>query len=196
MKAIALTALLALTSGCAGRTASVRTPPEQLEHGIVASAPRVETPQPTVRDLWQITLLSIGPLVSHGEFKTADSALALFAASYDGSCQAAEANFTRALLRLTPSNPAASPASALAMLNVYANSTCLPQSRSAEIAVMRKLAADMEALSQTKDSSAAAEIKKLKEQLELTRKELDRLRLRVIPPNRDTLRLTPREKAP
>jgi hypothetical protein len=67
------------------------------------------------------------------------------------------------------------------LIDRYLGSTCVPAERMAEAVLLRGIAVRLTALAAS-DSATADENRKLREQLELTKRELDRLRLRIIPP--------------
>ncbi|MNC97039.1 hypothetical protein D3C83_145750 [compost metagenome] len=66
------------------------------------------------------------------------------------------------------------------MLDKYLASTCLSEPRRVEATLLRGLAASMGKKPSAPDSASAEEIRKLKDQLEQTKKELERLKLRII----------------
>ncbi len=149
---------------------------------VPTAAPVPDAPGPTTHDVWQFTLLSVAPLAQRGDFVAADTMLAAFAHAHGGSCEAAESKYVRALLRLSPHNTSAKVETALPLLDTYLSSSCVAPGRAAEALMVRKVAADMMRQNFVGDSVSSEEIRKLKEQLELAKKELDRLKMRVIPP--------------
>jgi hypothetical protein len=143
-----------------------------------------EAPAPSVAEIWRLTIDSVAPLTQKGDFARADSVLSRFAAVHDGTCEAAESGFVRALLRLYPPGGRERLLEAISMLDSFAASTCLSPSRATEVALVRSYALAITKQAIVSDSTALDEVRKLKEQLDAARKELERLRLRVIPPGR------------
>ena len=185
MKASLALFAVATCVACAHRQTTVASPPqaEPTVEIVAAVPPPAPAPAPTSRDIYQITLLTVAPMAQRGEFVAADSALSAFARNNQGSCEASEAGYVRALLRLSPSNINAKAETALPLLDSYLGSTCLTPGRAAEVLLLRRVAADMMRQNFAGDSASSEEIRKLKEQLELAKKELDRLKMRIIPPN-------------
>ena len=178
-----LLATLLLVAACASRKDPVRLePPEPALAVVTTPASPAPAPGPTARDVWSLTLLGVAPLAQRGDFSGADSLLATFANTHPATCETAEASYIRALLRLSPGNSTAKAESALPLIDSYLASTCVAPGRAAEALVVRRVASDMMRQNFVGDSAAADQIRKLKEQLELTKKELDRLKMRVIPP--------------
>jgi hypothetical protein len=183
MSRLTIVAVSILVVACAHRQAVPATPqPEPRVFVIAATPPSVAPPAPSVRDLFQVTLLSVAPLAQRGEFVAADSALASFAKNHPGSCEAAESGYVRALLRLSPGNTRAKAETAIPFLDSYLASSCVAPARAAEVILVRRVASDLMRQNFAGDSATSEEIRKLREQLDLARKELDRLKMRIIPP--------------
>lgn len=149
-----------------------------------------EVPAPSLGEQWHKTLLSINPLGTATTLVDADSTLMAFAEKNDGSCEAAEAGYLRALILLSPEFKGYSPASALPLVDRYLTSVCLASPRFTEVVLVKRMAQALASRNPEPGSTADAELKRLRDELEQTRKELERLKMRVIPP-RDTLPLSP-----
>jgi hypothetical protein len=139
-----------------------------------AAAPRF-TPLESV-------LLAVAPQLDRGDFAQVDSALGVFALRQDGSCMAAESNYLRAVLRMSAPAQASRISEAVALLDGYLSSTCPTDSRAAEATFLRKLAVNSAQRATAADSVAAEEIRKLREQLDQTKRDVERLKMRIIPP--------------
>ena len=172
VRRVVLSLALTTLSACS----SWRTPAPVA--GTVLPPSTDSIPRPTEL---QVALGVISPMVVRGEFDRADSALALFSMQHDATCPGAEADYLRALLKLSPHNSRGRALEAVPLLDKYLGSTCLSAARAAEIVFVRKLAFDV-AQRGVSDSASAEEVRKLREQLDQTKKELDRLKMRVIQP--------------
>jgi hypothetical protein len=185
MKVLIALGISLLSVACVKRQATVLAPePEPEPEVIAAPPPQSAPPVPSARDSLLVTLLSIAPMTQRGEFPAADSTLAAFANRHEGTCEAAEAGYMRALLRLSPSNVHAKAETAIPLFDSYIGSSCVEPARASEALLLRRIASDIVRHNFAADSASAEEVKKLKEQLDLAKKELDRLKMRVIPPAR------------
>ena len=191
MRIITAVLLSILTASCAANRAAVVKQPEPTIEIVHPPATSSTSTSPTISDVWQMTLLTVAPLVQRGDFPGADSVLAYFGNSHANTCEGSESNYVRALLRLAPGNTVGKVETAAPLLDSYLASGCVSPGRAAEVVLLRKVAADLQRESVVADSSSAEQIRKLREQLEQTKKELDRLKMRVIPPRRDTTRIIP-----
>jgi hypothetical protein len=184
MRVVILLAATLASLSCVPRQAMLPEPPAAVE--VEPATPPLGPPVRITRadSAWREVLRTVTPLAQKGAYESADSLLAHFAGDHDGTCQAAEARYLRALFLLSPGNASAAPRKALPLLDSYLSSTCLQPYRSTEIEVMRTMALDLDRVASNGDSSTAATIRKLQEQLDQTNKELARLKMRVIPPGR------------
>jgi hypothetical protein len=119
-------------------------------------------------------------MLGSGRLADADSSLELLARRFDGTCVAAESSYMRALIRLSQAHDVPTP-TVVPLIDQYLGSTCVPPERAVEATLLRGIASLVAAGALT-DSSVAGENRALKQQLEQTRRELERLRLRIIPP--------------
>jgi hypothetical protein len=129
---------------------------------------------------WDSAMVSVSYATQRGDMMGADSILRSFAMSKRG-CSSTQADYVRGLLYVSPTAPTSKIAEALPLFDRYLGSPCLTPSKAAEVNFIRRLAADV-LLKTISDSASAEEVKKLRDQLETTKKELDRLKMRVIPP--------------
>jgi hypothetical protein len=112
---------------------------------------------------WDDTLRQAQALAANGQFASADSALAGFANRHQGSNEAIETAYWRALFKLDPSNRDVSVQIALASLDGYLADS-RPRRHVVEANTLRRTAAQLEALNklaasasaQAKDASSAA----------------------------------------
>jgi hypothetical protein len=188
--------LVSLVMGAACATARPAVQPQQdVAFGVVEPLPTAVVRTQEWSEQWRLTLESIASLAARGQFAKADSVLALFASNHDGSCAAAEAMYTRALLKLAPNNTSRSSRDAVGLLDAYVGSTCLPPNRAAEVNLIRNFAVELAHRPVLSDSASAEEVRKLREQLDQTKRDLERLKLRVIPPGGDGRRGQPTRKS-
>ena len=164
-----------------------------------AAPPPVVTPPPATDDAWPTTLASVQELVANGRYAEADSALASFSEQNVGTPQGAEALYWRGVVRLDPANVTATPRSALAALDAYlAGGAALPHYQ--EALVLRRAASLLDGTRRTPlagpDTTAPAEpvdtervlratqdtVRALREELQRTQAELERIRRRLRPP--------------
>jgi hypothetical protein len=176
--ALATSLAIALALGCAG---GATTP--------------AATPEPA-RDDWSVLRDSVATLVVAERHAAADSLLRDFAVRTAGTPQAAEATFWRAMVALDPENPVGSPRDALVAIDSYLAGG-LSQPRYAEATVLRRTAEVLERASQpvpvappvvvaASDSllrlrAAQDTIRQLRNELETTKTELDRIKRRIRP---------------
>jgi hypothetical protein len=178
-----------------------------------ASTTSVRRTMPTSAREWLAALTSAKAAASAGRYDDADRALYDFAQLYAGAPEAREAAYWRALFKLDPANRSASPRAAVEQLDVY-----LADSASAlhvtEAFVLRRLAQSLDSLSQNRivttrqpataelpaDDAAAAqerqqvlqkEIQRLKDSLERSTAELERIKKRLAPPTATPAPATP-----
>jgi hypothetical protein len=169
-----------------------------------ASTTSVRRTMPTSAREWLAALTSAKTAASAGRYDAADRTLYNFAQLYAGAPEAREVAYWRAVFRLDPANRSASTRAAVEQLDVY-----LADSASAlhvtEAVVLRRLALSLDSLSQNRivttrqpataelapDDVAAAqerqqvlqkEIQRLKDSLERSTAELERIKKRLAPP--------------
>jgi hypothetical protein len=121
-----------------------------------------------------------------GRHAEADRALREFAAAHAGSAEAVETTYWRAVFMLDPANTTATARDAGTLLERYL-ATNAPLAHRAEASVLQRiakaLAAPREAApARPSDATREAEIKALKDELEQTKAELERIKKRVAPP--------------
>jgi hypothetical protein len=175
----ALASIMIAAAGCAMMQRSSGA--EAAAPVTVAPAVDSGTAAPRLSPL-ETVLLGVSPYMDRGEVARADSALAAMSARYDGSCIAAESNYLRALLRVTAPGPATRVGESVELLDRYLTSTCPSGTRVEEARFLRRVALEATRKSLSADSASAEEVRKLKEQLDQTKKDLDRLKMRIIPP--------------
>ena len=175
-----LAVVLLVLAGC--RQHRPAAPPPVVQPVTVPSLP-VESP-------WVGTLAAAQAAVDSGRFATADSILAAFERSEPDSPDASESGFWRTMLRADPRNPAFAPADARAALDAYL-ATPNPRRRTEATVMLRMLALSdsIRALHTAQRSAAEArdrardeEIQKLRDDLQRTQAELDRIKRRLGPP--------------
>jgi TolA-binding protein len=170
-----------------------------------ASTTSVRRTMPTSAREWLTALTNAKAASSAGRYDDADHTLYNFAQLYAGAPEAREAAYWRAVFKLDPANRSASPRAAVEQLDAY-----LADSASAlhvtEALVLRRLALSLDSLSQNRivttrqpvtttesvpDDAAVAqereqelqkEIQRLKEQLDRSAAELERIKKRLAPP--------------
>ncbi len=146
-------------------------------------------PQPTVSSssAWARVISAAHQDAATGRHDDAERVLRDFSAAYPGTAEAAESGYWRAVFLLDPANPRSSPRDALVLLGEYLDSEIL-QAHRPEALVLRRIAGTM---TTTRDAAATrattadardAEIRRLKDELEKTTAELDRIKKRLSPP--------------
>jgi hypothetical protein len=137
---------------------------------------------------WTETIGRAQAAVEAGRFAAADSLLAAFAERHAESDEANETIFWRAVFRLDPANPEASPARAVSELTTY---LARPgrHTHLAEARALRRAASLADSLAGTPrraaEASAAdkeAEIVRLREELKRATDELERIKRRLSTP--------------
>jgi hypothetical protein len=128
--------------------------------------------------------------VDSGRFSTAESILVNFERVERDSPDVAESAFWRAMLRADPRNPAFSPTDARAALEAYL--TTPDAQRRTEANVMLRLLALSDSLrsaqaaqksaTDARDRAREEELQKLRDDLQRTQAELDRIKRRLGPP--------------
>lgn len=153
--------------------------------------PVIEVPAPTVVEEppWVGTLAAVRAAVDAGRFAAADSILASFERTEAGSADVAESTFWRALLRADPRNPDFTPANARAALEAYLRDEGA-RHRAEAGAILRLLViadslraaqASQRSAFEQRDRARDAELEKLRDELQRTQAELDRIKRRLAP---------------
>ena len=174
--------------GRASRTAILAL---SLASGACLSRPRFL--QPEAQRSWPATYLSAQGAADRGAYDDADKALADFAKSHPNTAQAAEAGYWRAVYKLDPANKGASTREAITALDAYLASANIDHR--GEATTLRRIAAQLlsldRALAQKPDESPSAaataksrdeEVQKLRDELQATKDELDRIKRRLAAP--------------
>ena len=149
--------------------------------------------QPEAQRSWPATYLSAQGAADRGAYDDADKVLADFAKSHPNTAQAAEAGYWRAVYKLDPANKGASTRDAISALDAYLASPSIDHR--GEATTLRRIAAQLlsldRALAQKPDESSAAaataksrdeEVQKLRDELQATKDELDRIKRRLAAP--------------
>lgn len=169
--------VLLVLAGC--RQHRQAAPPPVVEQVTVPSLPP-ESP-------WVGTLAAAQAAADVGQFATADSILAAFERSEPDSPDANESSFWRAMLRADPRNPAFAPAEARAALDSYL-ATPTPRRRTEAAVMLRMLALSdsirtlhtaQRSAAEARDRAHDEEIQKLRDDLQKTQAELDRIKRRL-----------------
>ena len=129
---------------------------------------------------WATTLLAAQRDVERGRHAEADRALREFAERAPGSPEAADAMYWRALVMLDPASRAGSTREAGALLEKYLASE-VPLTHRIEATVLQRMASAL-ASAGNRPATSDTEVKALKEELEQTRAELERIRKRLASP--------------
>ncbi|HWE42337.1 MAG TPA: hypothetical protein VG432_07525 [Gemmatimonadaceae bacterium] len=144
--------------------------------------------RPAAERDWPAAYLAAQTAADRGAYAEADRTLADFASSHPGSAQATESGYWRAVYKLDPANKDASTRDAIAGLDRY---LAAPDgTHRGEATTLRRIAVQLQsldrALSATKaDEGAAArdeEVKKLRDELQATKEELERIKRRLAAP--------------
>lgn len=147
--------------------------------------------QPEPEREWPETLQRAQAAAEVGRFDAADSALVRFASRHPASPEASETLFWRALFRLDPANPSASPRDAAADLTTYLARPGRHE-HLVEARALRRAALLADSLSATPGRRAGAaaapatdkdaEIARLREELKKATEELERIKRRLSTP--------------
>ena len=136
------------------------------------------------------TLAAVRVAVDSGRFSAADSMLTEFERSEPGTRDASESAFWRAMLRADPRTPAFTPASARAALQDYLASSEADRRTDAEVLLrlldlsdsLRTAQATQRTATELRDRTRDEELQKLRDELQRTQAELDRIKRRLGPP--------------
>lgn len=152
-----------------------------------AAKDTVAIPALPVEPPWVGTLAAVQAAVDSGRFAAADSMLAAFERLEPDSPDASESAFWRAMLQADPRNPAFAPADARRGIEAYL-ATATPRRRTEASVMLRILAlSDSLRAAQAAQRSAAdardrvrdEEVQKLRDDLQRTQAELDRIKRRL-----------------
>lgn len=144
--------------------------------------------RPAAERDWPAAYLAAQSAADRGAYGEADRTLAEFAASHPGSAQALESGYWRAVYKLDPANKEASTKDAIAGLDRY---LATPDgTHRGEATTLRRIAVQLQsldrALSTPKVDEASAtrdeEVKKLRDELQATKEELERIKRRLAAP--------------
>ena len=151
------------------------------------AADTVAVPSPPREPPWARTLLAVQAAVDSGQFSTADSILAAFEHVERDSPDATESAFWRAMLRADPRNPAFEPAEARRGIEAYLAAPN-PRRRTEAAVMLRmlELSDSLRAAQVAQRSAAEAhdrtrdeELQKLRDDLQRTQAELERIKRRL-----------------
>ena len=135
---------------------------------------------------WPIALIAAQSDAERGRHADADRTLREFAAEHERSPEALESTYWRAVFMLDPANTTATARDATTLLERYLGSAA-PLAHRAEATVLARVAKALAAPRETApprapDAAREAEIKALKDELEQTKAELERIKKRLAPP--------------
>jgi hypothetical protein len=135
---------------------------------------------------WPAVLIAAQSDVDQKRHAEADKALREFGAEYAQSPEALESTYWRAVFMLDPANTSATPREASALLERYLAATG-PIIHRAEAGVLQRIARTLAAreapaASRPADATRDAEVKALKDELEQTKAELERIKKRLATP--------------
>ena len=135
---------------------------------------------------WPVALIAAQSDADRGRHGEADRTLREFAAEHPRSSEAIETTYWRAVFMLDPANTVATAREAGTLLERYL-ATNAPLAHRAEAGVLQRIAKALAAPRETvparqPDAAREAEIKALKDELEQTKAELERIKKRVAPP--------------
>ena len=143
--------------------------------------------RPAAEREWPAAYLAAQTAADRGAYTNADKTLADFATAHPNSAQAAESGYWRAVYKLDPANKEANTREAMAGLEKYLS---LPNvTHRGEATTLRRIATQLlsldRALNQKPDEATAArdeEVKKLRDELQSTKEELERIKRRLAAP--------------
>jgi hypothetical protein len=171
-----------------------------------ASTTSVRRTMPTSAREWLTALTYAKAAASAGRYDEADRTLSEFAQLFAGAPETCEAVYWRAVFKLDPANPSATPHAAVEQLDAYLADSARALHLT-EAVVLRRLALSLDSLSQnqnrivtirppatnepTPDDAVVAqereqelqkEVQRLKDQLDRRTVELERIKKRLAPP--------------
>ncbi len=143
--------------------------------------------RPAAEREWPAAYLVAQRAADRGAYPDADKALAEFAVAHPNTAEAAESAYWRAVYKLDPANKEASTRDAISGLDKY---LAAPNgAHRGEAATLRRVAGQLlsldRALSQKPDEAAATreeDVKKLRDDLQATKDELERIKRRLAAP--------------
>jgi hypothetical protein len=130
---------------------------------------------------WAATLIAAHRDVERGRHADADRLLREFAERAPASPEAVEAMYWRAVIMLDPPSRVGTTREAVSLLEKYLASDA-PLTHRTEAAVLQRLASSMATSPATRPGASDAEVKALKDELEETKAELERIRKRLAAP--------------
>ena len=135
---------------------------------------------------WPVVLIAAQSDMDQGRYGEADKSLSEFAVEYSRSPEALESTYWRAVFMLDPANTAATPRDAGVLLERYLTSNA-PLAHRAEATVLQRLVKSLTAPRdpgppRATDGAREAEMKALKDELEQTKAELERIKKRLASP--------------
>lgn len=153
-----------------------------------ACVPRPRFMQPAASRDWPAAYLAAQAAADRGSYADADKLLADFASAHPNTAEARESGYWRAVYKLDPSNKDANPRDAIAALDRYLAAP--GGTNRGEATTLRHIAGQLlsldRALNQKPDEAAAStrdeEVKKLRDELQATKDELERIKRRLAAP--------------
>lgn len=144
--------------------------------------------RPAAAREWPAAYLAAQSAADRGAYSDADKTLSDFATTHPGSPEALESGYWRAVYKLDPANKDASTRDAIAGLDRYLAAP--GGTHRGEATTLRRIAAQLlsldRALTQKPDDPGAAardeEVKKLRDELQATKDELERIKRRLAAP--------------
>ena len=179
-----LTAGLLVLASCRHHRPPAAAPPPAPASDTVA------VPSPPPEPPWPRTVAAVRAAVDSEQFSRADSILAAFERAERDSPDVAESAFWRAMLRADPRNPAFEPQEARRGIEVYLAAPD-PRRRTEAVVMLKllELSDSLRAAQATQRSAAEArdhaqeeEIQKLRDDLQRTQAELERIKRRLASP--------------
>ena len=151
--------------------------------------------QPAAQRGWPATAAAAQLAADRGDWNEADRLLGEFARAHPNTSQATEAGYWRAVYKLDPANKGASTRDAITALDAYLAAPDAPHH--GEALTFRHLAAQLQsldrALAQKPEDPAPGpaasksrdeEVQKLRDELQATKDELDRIKRRLATPTK------------
>jgi hypothetical protein len=143
--------------------------------------------EPPSSSAWPTALIAAQSDVDQGRYADADRALVAFALDHEGSPEARETGYWRAVFMLDPANTTASPSEAATLLDHYLSRNA-PLTHRSEATILQRVAKSLATPRETAgpprpaDPAREAELKALKDELEKTKAELERIKKRLATP--------------
>ena len=152
-------------------------------------APQVLVPIPRIpaESPWVATLEQVKAAAAIGQFATADSILTAFERMAPQAPEVPESVFWRTMLRADPRNPAFSPADARHALEAYVSDPAAERRIEANVMLRMLVLSDslrtaqvaQRAAADARDKARDDEVQKLRDDLQRTQAELDRIKKRL-----------------